>query len=153
VPLTYHNLLAIRESPLVKSYTSLEPPSSELRLHYAEEILRSSSEELTVAANITVAEFSALLIGPNLSIGYLGHVYTLACRGLLYRARRDKNRYDEFAQTLFRCSNLCLRLARDVAPQLTDAILWLAHENLQTLTLIEGDASRCRFCVFSRALR
>ncbi|KAJ6138290.1 hypothetical protein N7471_004776 [Penicillium samsonianum] len=37
--------------------------------------------------------------------------------------------------------NLSLRLARELAPETTDLMIWLAHENLQLTTLFEGDAS------------
>jgi hypothetical protein len=36
---------------------------------------------------------------------------------------------------------LSLRVARELAPQTTDVMAWLAHENLQLITVFEGDAS------------
>lgn len=67
----------------------------------------------------------------------------MAARSSLYTEgyRDDKYQDDKFTTEMGWYGNSCLRLARELAPETTDLIVWLAHENLQLTTLFEGDAS------------
>lgn len=106
----------------------------------AQDMLRSSSSEVVLSPFLNLEEFCALFWGKNLRVETLGLLYALAARSHLYRYS-DNDRDDDFIIEMNRCSNLSLRLARDLAPQATDLMIWLAHENLQLTTMIEGEAS------------
>lgn len=56
----------------------------------------------------------------------------------------DRYQDDGFTREMGWYGNLSLRLARELAPETTDLMIWLAHENLQLTTLFEGDASESR---------
>lgn len=108
--------------------------------HFALDMLRCSSSEVVVSPSLNLEEFCALFWGKNVRVETLGLLFAVAARSHLYRYSND-DRDDEFIREMNRCSKLSLRLARDLAPQATDLMIWLAHENLQLTTTIEGDAS------------
>ncbi|OQO11693.1 hypothetical protein B0A48_03420 [Cryoendolithus antarcticus] len=142
VPLTLQIMSSIRNSKLVAAYRRNVRRTDEGRasqLHHAQEILRSSAREAVITSTTTVSELCAMYSVPRIEM--IGHIFALAARGICYRLVRDEHKYEALGQDLFRCSKLAQRLAYDLTPRPTDAMIWLAHENLQTLTLIEGDAS------------
>ncbi|KAK6434013.1 hypothetical protein LTR95_009801 [Oleoguttula sp. CCFEE 5521] len=142
VPLTLQIMSSIRNSKLVAAYRHNVRRTDEGRasqLHHAQEILRSSAREAVITSTTTVSELCAMYSLPRIEM--IGHIFALAARGICYRLVRDEHKYEALGQDLFRCSKLAQRLAYDLTPRPTDAMIWLAHENLQTLTLIEGDAS------------
>lgn len=107
----------------------------------AESILYSTSVEVAISATMDVKNFCAIFCEDNLRVETLGLLYTLAARASLYSSTYAKVRNDSFIQEMCWCSNSSLRLARELAPQTTDPVIWLAHENLQLMSLFEGDAS------------
>lgn len=107
----------------------------------AEDILRNSSTEVIVKPSMTGVEFCGLYCGSNLRVETLGLIFTLAARSLLFGTTPVDQEHDSFVQDLLHCSNVSLRLARDISPQPNDVIVWLALENMQLVTLMEGDAS------------
>lgn len=111
----------------------------------AEDILRSSSSDVAITQDLDLEAFCALFSGANLRIETLGLLYTMAARSSLYTEgyADDKYQDDKFTTEMGWYGNLCLRLARELAPETTDLMVWLAHENLQLTTLFEGDASEC----------
>ncbi|KAK6435735.1 hypothetical protein LTR95_008075 [Oleoguttula sp. CCFEE 5521] len=142
VPLTLQIMTTLRNSELVAVHRRNVRRTDEGRvrqLHCAQEVLRNSALDAVVTPSTTVSEFCAMYSVPRIEM--IGHIYALAARGICYRLVRDEHKYESLGQELFRCSKLAQRLAYDLAPRPTDVMIWLAHENLQTLTLIEGDAS------------
>nr|OQO31747.1 hypothetical protein B0A51_00649 [Rachicladosporium sp. CCFEE 5018] len=142
VPLTLQVMSTLRNSALVAAYRRNARRTDEGRasqLRHAQEVLRSSAREAVITSNTTVSELCAMYSVPRIEM--IGHIFALAARGICYRLVRDEHKYEALGQDLFRCSKLAQRLAYDLAPRPTDAMIWLAHENLQTLTLVEGDAS------------
>lgn len=125
-----------------------EEMAEELSIHHcsrlAEDILRSSSSEVFITLDLDLGAFCALFSGANLRIETLGLLYTMAARSSLYAVvhGHDKYQNDGFIREMGWYDNLSLRLARELAPQPTGLITWLAHENLQLTTLFEGDASK-----------
>lgn len=120
----------------------------------AKELLRSSSSGVTITPGLDLGAFCALFCGENLRIETLGLLYTMAARSCLYDIRQGYDEHQEggFIQEMSRYSNLSLRLARELSPQTTDLIIWLAHENLQLMTLLEGDASKSRCFELSKRM-
>lgn len=111
----------------------------------AEDILRSSSLDVAITQDLDLKAFCALFSGANLRIETLGLLYTMAARSSLYTEGYGDGKYqdDKFTTEMGWYGKLCLRLARELAPETTDLMVWLAHENLQLTTFFEGDASEC----------
>ncbi|KAJ5684561.1 uncharacterized protein N7477_000906 [Penicillium maclennaniae] len=107
---------------------------------FACDMLRCSSSEVVISPSLDLEQFCALFWGENVHVETLGLLFAVAARSHLHRYS-DEERDDYFIREMSRCSKLSLRLARDLAPQATDLMIWLAHEDLQLTTTIEGDAS------------
>ncbi|KAI1442713.1 hypothetical protein F5Y02DRAFT_395330 [Annulohypoxylon stygium] len=107
----------------------------------AEDVLRSSSSDVVITSSLDPDGFCALYSGENLRVETLGLLYTTAARSYLCGMIYDERKHDGFIQAMIRCSNLSLQLARDLSTQTNDFIIWLAHDNLQLTTLIEGEPS------------
>lgn len=108
-----------------------------------EDILRSSSSEVVITSNLEPGTFCALFCGANLRIETLGLLYTMAARSSIHATdyEEDEGQADGFIREMGWYGALSLRVARELAPQTTDVMAWLAHENLQLITVFEGDAS------------
>jgi len=141
-------LIASIRIGLVASGYIKEERAGELSVHHcsrlAEDFLLSSSSEVVITLDLDLGAFCALFSGANLRIETLGLLYTMAARSSLYAIGHGHDNYqdDGFIREMGWYGNLSLRLARELAPQTTDLITWLAYENLQFTTLIEGDASK-----------
>ena len=107
----------------------------------SEDIFQSSSTAVTIIPTIDLRAFCALFCGPNLRVETLGLLYTMAARSSLYSWNTTEEKDHAFVREMKWYSNICLRLARDLAPQTTDITVWLAYENLQLTSLLDGDAS------------
>lgn len=108
-------------------------------------LLRSRSVAVSVTSSLDLEAFCALFSGPRLRVETLGLMYTIAARSYLYSRRRDDKILDSLVQHLVRCSNLSLRLSRELAGQDTnDLIAWLGLENVQLTSLLEGHGSMYR---------
>lgn len=105
-------------------------------------ILRASSLEVPIESSLDAQGFCALFTGSNLRVETIGLLYTIAARSVLYFSRQYDQIEDDLMQDMTWYSNSCLRLARELSPQTTDVMIWLAQENLQITTLIEGNASK-----------
>jgi hypothetical protein len=140
-------LIASVRIGLVASGYIKEEKADELSVHHfsrlAEDLLRSSSSEVVITRDLDMEAFCALFSGKNLRIETLGLLYTMAARSSLYAVGHGHDKYqdDGFIREMGWYGNLSLRLARELAPQTTDLMTWLAHENLQLTTLFERDAS------------
>ncbi|KAJ5343179.1 uncharacterized protein N7506_003003 [Penicillium brevicompactum] len=89
---------------------------------------------------MSLRAFCAEFSGENLRVETLGFLYTVAARASICDTQampESKN----FMQEMSWYSNASLHLAREIAPQTSDMIIWLALDNLQLITMLEGDAS------------
>ncbi|KAL4746049.1 hypothetical protein BDW72DRAFT_207673 [Aspergillus terricola var. indicus] len=107
----------------------------------SESVLLSSSTEVVITPSLDLHGFLAMFCGANLRVETIGLLYTMAARASAFFADRDEDKDGAFVQDMVWCSTLTLRLARDLAPQSTDVIVWLANENAQLRSFLEGDAS------------
>lgn len=148
-PIVFQLLTSIRVGLAASGYI-VEERTGDITLCHssqlAKELLRSSSSDITITQDLDLGAFCALFSGANLRIETLGLLYTMAARSCLYDISQgyDEHQDGGFIQEMCHYSNLSLRLARELSPQTTDLIIWLAHENLQLMTLLEGDASKFR---------
>ncbi|KAF3401698.1 hypothetical protein F1880_010091 [Penicillium rolfsii] len=107
----------------------------------SEAVLHSSSTEVLITPTLDLHGFLSLFCGTNLRVETLGLFYTMAARASFFFVDQDEDKDDLFVQDMVWYSKLSLQLARDLAPQSTDLIIWLANENAQLLSFLEGDAS------------
>ncbi|KAJ5048054.1 hypothetical protein NUH16_006552 [Penicillium rubens] len=107
----------------------------------SETVLLSSSTEVIITPSLDLHGFCALFCGANLRVETIGLLYTMAARASVFFVDRDEDKDGAFVQDMVWYSTLALRLARDLAPQSTDVIIWLANENAELRSFLEGDAS------------
>lgn len=107
----------------------------------SETVLLSSSTEVAITPSLDLHGFCALFCGANLRVETIGLLYTMAARASAFFVDSDADKDDAFVQDMVWYSTVSLRLARDLAPQSTDVIVWLANENAQVRSFLEGDAS------------
>lgn len=123
----------------------------------AESVIQSTSTNIDIELAFTPSRFCASYTGQNLRLEAVGLIFALAGRSCLLGPTRDNHR-DEFVHTMFRCSTCCLQIAREIAPQVNDPMVWLSYENLLLTMSIQGYASelhdekigvrkRVRYCV------
>jgi hypothetical protein len=109
-------------------------------LQIAESVVQSTSTNIDIEMNFTPSRFCASYTGQTLRLEAVGLIFALAGRSCLLAPSRD-NRREEFVHTMFRCSTCCLQIAREIAPQVNDPMVWLSYENLLLTMSIQGDAS------------
>jgi len=114
----------------------------EVMAQIAEDVLRSTKTNFDVSPAMDYKEFAFLVSGANLRIETLGILFSIAARSYIYSAGGG-DWDDGFMQCMIRCSDLCLALARDVTSRVNDMLSTLAWENMQLLSLLDGDSSRC----------
>lgn len=136
-------------SALQKSFSTSSSHASDvlcdngsIMFRLADSTLRSTKTKMDVTSSLGPSDFCARYTGENLRLESLGLVYSIAGRSCLHGTSRDEARHDDFVQEMFRCSSTCLQLARELAPQVNDATLWLGYENLQLANLLQEDASK-----------
>jgi len=115
--------------------------SSEAVNQVAEDVLRSTKSKVDIGPDMDYKEFATLVSGAKLRVETLGFFYAVAARSYIYNIKGLD--WDEpFMKRMVHCSNLCLQLARDVNSQTHDMLCSLAWENMQTVSLIDGDSSK-----------
>lgn len=107
----------------------------------AEDVLRSTKANFDVSPNIDYKEFACLVSGANLRVETLGILFSIAARSAIYTAG-GTDWDDAFMQCMIGCSDLCLTLGRDVSSRMNDMLSTLAWENMQLLSLLDGDSSK-----------
>lgn len=146
-PVVLHLLKTLR-TDLVSSGHILGEKEERVELgnisEISEAVLLSSSTEIVVTPSLDLHGFSALFCGANLRVETIGLLYTMAARASAFFVDRNEDKNGAFVQDMIWYSTLSLRLARDLAPQSTDVIIWLANENAQLRSFLEGDASESR---------
>ena len=107
----------------------------------AAHVFRASLSEIQLTSSMSLQDFCAELSGENLRVETLGFLYTVAARASVYDTQKMPES-KKFMQEMSWYSNASLHLAREIAPQTSDMIIWLALDNLQLITMLEGDASK-----------
>lgn len=147
LPLTLQLLDAVRSCATVSNYLrrlNADPKATSNGSQLAKNILASSSSDIVMTPHLNLSAFCALFTGKNLRIETIGLLLTMTARSSLYSMRNGDSQSDdlEFIREMGYHGNSCLRLARELSPQTTDVMIWLAHENLQLATHFDGDASK-----------
>ncbi|KAI1478200.1 hypothetical protein F4774DRAFT_419522 [Daldinia eschscholtzii] len=132
----------IRSNPVTSGYIGEDATEhSDDVSRLAERILSNPSSQIVITLNLDLEQFCELFSGENLRLETLGLLYTTAARCYLCGIGRDEKKHTEFIHEMIRCSNLSLRIAREISTETNDIINWLAYENIQLMMLVEGDAS------------
>ena len=150
-PVVLH-LLEMLRTDLVSSGHILREKEEQVELsdisEMSETVLLSSSTEVVITPSLDLQGFCSLFCGPNLRVETIGLLYTMAARASVFFVDRDEEKDGTFVQDMVWYSTLTLRLARDLAPQSTDVIIWLANENAQLRSFLEGDTSESHHANF-----
>jgi hypothetical protein len=109
----------------------------------AHRILRATISRTTITPTTSLPEFLSFFSGVNLRVETIGLIFSLAARASRLGLVPESETSHDFLQTMFQCSARCLRLARELAVEMSDVIVWLSYENLRITTSIQGYSSRC----------
>ena len=111
------------------------------RLHaLARTVLESTRQPVIVSSSTTPKSFLAQYTGERFRLEYFGLLYAIAARtSSVMLSKRDQD--VEFLRRLFRASNICLTISREVSA-VNDALVWLALEHALLCTNIQGDLSK-----------
>jgi hypothetical protein len=109
----------------------------------AHKILRATVSRSTITSSTTLPEFLSFYSGSNLRVESIGLIFTVAARASRLGLVPESETSHDFLQTMFQGSARCLRLARELAMEMNDVIVWLSYENLRITTSIQGYSSRC----------
>jgi hypothetical protein len=109
----------------------------------AHRILRATVSRTTLTSSTSLPEFLSSYSGPNLRVESIGLVFAVAARASRLGLISENDTSHDFLQTMFQGSARCLRLARELAMEMNDVIVWLSYENLRITTSIQGYSSRC----------
>ncbi|EME48148.1 hypothetical protein DOTSEDRAFT_147401 [Dothistroma septosporum NZE10] len=88
-----------------------------------------------------LAGFLAMYSGENMRLETIGLLYTMSATACHLGLARDDDKHTEFIEAMYRGSTSCLRLVRDISPEINDVMLWLSFENMRLTTHTEGDSS------------
>lgn len=95
---------------------------------------------MDVTPTISLKQFRSCYTGANLRVETIGLIFTLAARAArVYHFHTDMDVHD-FVQDMFPGSARCVHLARELATDMNDVIVWLSYENLRVTTSIQGYA-------------
>ncbi|KAI1340937.1 hypothetical protein F5Y15DRAFT_36621 [Xylariaceae sp. FL0016] len=107
---------------------------------FARRMIDVSSTSIAITPSLTVDDFIGLFCGENLRVETLGLLCTIALRSYIYHDGNN-DKHGGFVQKMIHCSNSCLQLARELSPEMNDVIVWLAQENVQLSSVVDGVAS------------
>jgi hypothetical protein len=108
----------------------------------AHRILCATTSRTIVTSSTTLGEFLSFYSGPNLRVESIGLLFTVAARASRLGLAPDDWDSHDFVHIMLQCSARCLRLARELATEMSDVIVWLSYENLRITTSIQGYSSK-----------
>jgi hypothetical protein len=109
----------------------------------AQQILHATVSRTTMTSTTSLPEFLSFYSGSNLRVESIGLIFAVAARASRLGLIPESDTSHDFLQTMFQGSARCLRLARELAMEMNDVIVWLSYENLRITTSIQGYSSRC----------
>jgi hypothetical protein len=134
------DLERIYEEVLQHRTATDDAASRAVLLPVAERIERATRSKIDITPTTSLDEFRSCYTGANLRVETIGLIFTLAaraCRVGLFPTDTDVH---DFVQAMFQCSARCIHLARELATEMNDVIVWLSYENLRITTSIQGYA-------------
>ncbi|KAH0134770.1 hypothetical protein KCU66_g659, partial [Aureobasidium melanogenum] len=109
-------------------------------LPVAERVWRATKSKIDITPTTSLEEFRSHYTGANLRVETIGLISAIAARAArvgLFPNNEDRH---NFLQAMFQCSARCVHLARELATEMNDVIVWLSYENLRVTTSIQGYA-------------
>jgi hypothetical protein len=140
-PLFIDAARSLRDTIREISWTDTELDSTTFT-HLAAQILSSTASKLTVACADTASTFLEAYTGSNLRLETIALVYSLAARTDLLGRKFDAQSEDEFVPSLLRSSALCISLAREIAPEANDVMIWASYENFRLHLSFYGETRK-----------
>lgn len=132
----------IHEKLLVHGAATDEAASRTILLPAAERIWRASISKIEITPTTSLDEFRSSYTGDNLRVETIGLICTLAARAARVGLFPNDMDVHDFVQAMFQCSARCVHLARELATEMNDIIVWLSYENLRITTSIQGYAGK-----------
>ncbi|CAK3812188.1 transcription factor C6 like [Lecanosticta acicola] len=105
------------------------------------DVLRNTSKPISVTPDLDWKRFVALFTGDNLRLEAVGLMYALTARACLLGLAWDDDKREDFVHALRNASATCLNIVREIAPNITDVLLWHSFDHVRLCTHIDGDAS------------
>jgi hypothetical protein len=109
----------------------------------AHRILCATVAKTAMTLSTSLPEFLTSYSGAKIRVESIGLIFAVAARASRLGLVPESETSHDFLQTMFQGSARCLRLARELAMEMNDVIVWLSYENLRITTSIQGYSSRC----------
>lgn len=106
----------------------------------AGKILQSTTAKVNIEPDLHYRQFVELFTGDNLRLEMLGLMYTIAARAHEKCLTDESEQDDQLLRRLFKASQSCLYLARELAPSVSDVMVWLSFELTRLYTNVQGDS-------------
>ena len=132
-------LPAVRD--LYDRWTQANDTDALLRM-ITEGVVYSTSSSIDARALVLPADFCRLHHGKNLRLEVLAIIYAIAARTSLYSLMHDADDRGDFMRDMLQGSTDGLRLARDMAPEVSDVLVWLEHSAFLLSTALYGYTGR-----------
>lgn len=126
---------------ILQPRTALDDAASRAALlPVAERIERATKSKIDITPTTSMEVFRSCYTGPNLRVETIGLIFTLAARACRVGLFPNDIDVHDFVQIMFLCSARCVHLARELASEMNDIIIWLSYENLRITTSTQGYA-------------
>lgn len=134
------DLERIQEEVLHLSAATDDTASRAAFLPVAERVWRATKSKIDIISTTSLEDFRSHYTGANLRVETIGLISAIAARAArvgLFPNNEDRH---NFLQAMFQCSARCVHLARELATEMNDVIVWLSYENLRVTTSMQGYA-------------
>lgn len=108
----------------------------------AARVLASSSSAVRVPIDADMYTFCDIFTGSNLRIETIGLLLTLTAMNFLFHRNTKQVADPELVSEMLYCGRLSLELARTLAPEPNDVLLWLSFANMCLIDFLEGATSK-----------
>lgn len=140
-------LNALDEIEITVNEFLFENAADEQLVSFSAFIVQNTGKSFKVPHGVEGVMFHKCFTGPFLRLEIIGVIFALAGRasyfGLADSSVRDTNR-PQFSRKMLVACDLTLQICKGLTV-LNDLVLWLVHENLLLLKLLQGDSSRSPF--------
>lgn len=143
-------LNALNEIEITVNESLSETAADEQLFALSALIIQNTSKTFKIPHNVDGTTFHKCFTGPFLRLEIIGVICALAGRasyfGLADSMVRDTESRTHFSRKMLVACDLTLQICKGLTV-LNDLALWLVHENLLLLKLVQGDSSRSPFSI------
>lgn len=109
--------------------------------NFAATVMANSTSTVKVSLDADIHTFCDLFTGPNLRLESIGLLLNLTLMSLLFHVANRKESDQEAVSDMLSCCRLSLDLARTLAPEPNDVLLWFGFSNMCMEDFLEGATS------------